>query len=167
MRRSWLAILLLIVLPIVLLNGCASSSSRHAGPTPGFPQAENDRVIVANAGLQAVTLDSNYYLRWSFAIRPKQADALSSIRIEDVTDPSPLLLVNDVAPQLDGGQWNETAGLMPLSAASVHWLFEPNDTVRIFRITITGLDGRTDQLEQRVGFSQDAKKSLRAVAKMS
>ena len=166
MRRCWPGILLFIFLPIVLLNGCASSSSRHAGPTTGFPQAENDRVIVANAGLQAVTLDSNYYLRWSFAIRPKQADALSSIRIEDVTDPSPLLLVNDVAPQLDGGQWNETAGLMPLSAASVHWLFEPNNTVRIFRITITGLDGRTDQLEQRVAYSQDAKKGLRAVAKM-
>jgi hypothetical protein len=166
MRRPWLGILLFIVLPSVLLNSCASSSSRHAGPTPGFPQAENDRVIVANAGLQAVILDGNYYLRWSFAIRPKQADALSSIRIEDVTDPSPLLLVNDVAPQLDGGQWKETAGLMPLSAASVHWLFEPNNTVRIFRITITGLDGRTDQLEQRVAYSQDAKKALRTVAKM-
>jgi hypothetical protein len=166
MRHPWLAILLFIILPIVLLNGCASSSSHHAGPTSGFPQAENDRVIVANAGLQPMTLDGNYYLRWSFAIRPKQANALSSIRIEDVTDPAPLLLVNDVAPQLDGGQWNETAGLMPLSAASVHWLFEPNDTVRIFRITITGLDGRSDPLEQRVGYSQDAKKALRAAVNM-
>jgi hypothetical protein len=166
MRRPWLGILLFIVLASVLLNGCASSSSKVAGPTPGFPQAENDRVIVTNAGLQAVTLDGNYYLRWSFAIRPKQADALSSIRIDDVTDGSPLLLVNDVAPQLDGGQWHETAGLMPLSAASLHWLFEPNNSVRIFRIAITGMDGRTDQLEQRIGYSQDAKKALRAVAKM-
>jgi hypothetical protein len=166
MRRPWVGILLFIVLASVLLNGCASSSSRGAGPNPGFPQAENDRVIVAHAGLQAVTLDGNYYLRWSFAIRPKQADALSSIRIDDVTDPSPLLLVNDVAPQLDGGQWNETAGLMPLSAASLHWLFEPNNSVRIFRIAITGMDGRIDQLEQRIGYSQDAKKALRAVVKM-
>ena len=166
MMGRWLRGFLFIILPILSLNGCASSSSREAGPTPGFPQAENDRVIVANAGLQAVTLDGNYYLRWSFAIRPKQVNALSSIRIEDATDPSPLLLVNDVAPQLDGGRWNETAGLMPLSAASVHWLFEPNDTVRIFRIMITGLDGRSDTLEQRVWYSQDAKKALRAVMKM-
>jgi hypothetical protein len=123
-------------------------------------------MIVTGAALQAVILDGNYYVRWNFAIRPKQTDPLSSIRIEDVTDPTPLLLVNDVAPQLDGGQWNETAGLMSASAASVHWLYEPNGTVRTFRITLTGLDGRTDSLEQRIRYSPDGKAALRAVLKM-
>lgn len=166
MIRARLSIFLSMVLPVVLLSGCASPSSQVSGPTPDFAQAENDRVIVAGATPQAVTLDGNYYVRWTFSIRPKQTDALSSIRIEDVTDPTPLLLVNDVAPQLDGGQWNETAGLMPVSAASLHWLFEPNDTVRIFRITLTGLDGRIDSLEQRVRYSPEGKSALRAVLNM-
>jgi hypothetical protein len=166
MMRARLSILVSIVLPIVLLNGCASSSSHSSGPTPGFAQAENDRVMVAGAALQAVVLDGNDYVRWNFAIRPKQPDTLSSIRIEDVTDPTPLLLVNDVAPQLDGGQWEETAGLMSVSAASVHWLFEPNETVRIFRITLTGLDGQSDSLEQSIRYSPDGKAAIRAVLKM-
>ena len=162
MRRA----LVPIILPIVLLNGCASSSSHGSGPTPGFARAENDRVIVTGAALQAVILDNNYYVRWNFEIQPKQTDTLSSIRVEDVTDPTPLLLVNDVAPQLDGGQWNEIAGLMSVSAASVHWLFEPDETVRIFRITLTGLDGRSDSLEQRIRYSPDRKAALRATLKI-
>jgi hypothetical protein len=157
---------LLIVLAIVFLNGCASSSSHGSGPATDFPQAENARVTVTGATLQAVTLDGNYYVRWNFAIRPKQINTISSIRIEDVTDPTPLLLVNDVAPQLDGGQWNETAGLMSVSAASVHWLFEPSETVRIFRITLTGLDGSSDSLEQRIRYSPDRKAALRAMLKL-
>jgi hypothetical protein len=158
--------LISIVLAIVLLNGCATPSSHGSGPSPGFPQAENDRVIVTEAALQPVVLDGNYYVRWTFVIRPKQTDTLSSIRIEDVTDPTPFLLVNDVAPQLDGGQWNETAGLISLSAVSVHWLFEPNETVRVFRITLTRLDGPSDSLEQRIRYSPDGKAALRAVLKM-
>ena len=58
----------------------------------------------------------------------RQATMLSSIRIEDVSDPAPLLLVNDVAPQLDAGQWTENAGLMDLSSAGVRWLFESKET---------------------------------------
>jgi hypothetical protein len=166
MMRARLNILVSIVVPIVLLSGCASSSSKVSGPTPGFPQAENDQVIVEGAGLQAMVLDGNYYVRWNFSIRPKQTNTLSSIRIEDVTDQTPLLLVNDVAPQLDGGLWSETAGLMPASAASVHWLFEPNETVRTFRFTFTGLDGRSNSLDQHVRYSPDAKSQLRAILKM-
>ncbi|HEY2122597.1 MAG TPA: hypothetical protein VGH07_03305 [Chthoniobacterales bacterium] len=166
MMRARLNDLVSIFAPIILLSGCASPSSNSSGPTPGFAQAENDQVIVAGAVLQAVVLDGNYYVRWNFSIRPKQANALSSIRIEDVTDPTPLLLVNDVAPQLDGGQWNETAGLMAASAASVHWLYEPNDTIRTFRFTFTGLDGRSDSLEQQIRYSQDAKNLVRATLKM-
>ncbi len=166
MLRTWLSMLVFVILPIVLLNGCSSPSSGRSGPIPGFAQAENDRVIVAGATLQAVTLDGNNYVRWNFAIRPKRSDTFSSIRIDDVTDPVPLQLVSDVAPQLDGGEWNETAGLMAVSAPSVHWLFEPNDTVRVFRITLTGLDGRSDSLEQRIRYSQSLKSALRATLKM-
>ena len=144
------------MLPVVWLTGCASSSSRLSVPIAGgqtvslerqgagFKQAENDRIIVTEArfaGGQSWT--GTHYVRWNFAIKPKQATVLSTIRIEDVSDPAPLLLVNDVAPQLDAGKWTENAGLMDVSSASVRWLFEPKETVRVFRFTISEPDGRS------------------------
>ena len=118
---------------------------------------------MTDAGLQAVNFDGNYYVRWNFSIRPKQATELSAIRIEDVTDPAPLLLVNDVAPQQDGGKWTENAGLMELSSTSVRWLYEPKETVRVFRFTISEADGRSYVLYQGVQYSPAAKDAIRAM----
>jgi hypothetical protein len=164
-----------IVLPAVWLTACASSPSRSSVPIAGgqsvalprqgtgFKPAENDRVILSDPSLQAVNLDGKYYLRWSFAIRPKHAAELSTVRIEDVSDPVPLLLVNAVSPQLDAGQWTENAGLMDLPSSSVRWLFEPKETERIFRFTISEPDGQSYVLYQGVQYSPASKESLRAM----
>jgi hypothetical protein len=165
----------ILVMPLLLCGGCASSSPRLLVPIAGgqsvsldrqgtgFKPAENDRVVITGAGLQTVNFDGNYYVRWSFSIRPKQAVELSAIRIEDVTDPAPLLLVNDVAPQQDGGKWTENAGLMALSSTSVRWLSEPNQTVRVFRFTINEMDGRSYVLYQGVLYSPASKGAIRAM----
>ena len=165
----------LLVMPLLFCSGCASSSSRLLIPIaggqlvsldrqgPGFKPAENDRVVVTGAGLQTVNSDGNYYVRWSFSIRPKQTVELSAIRIEDVTDSAPLLLVNDVAPQQGGGKWTESAGLMELSSTTVRWLSEPNQTVRVFRFTINEVDGRSYVLYQGVLYSPAAKGAIRAM----
>ncbi len=165
----------ILVMPLLLWSGCTSSSPQQSIPIaggqsvrlgrqgPGFKPAENDRVVVTDAGLQAVTYDGKHYVRWNFSIRPKQAAEVSTIRIEDVTDPAPLLLVNDVAPQQDGGKWTENAGLMELSSSSVRWLYEPKETVRVFRFTISEADGRSYALYQGVLYSPAAKDAIRAM----
>ena len=165
----------ILVMPLLLCSGCASSSPRLSIPIaggqsvslgrqgPGFKPAENDRVVITEAGLQTVNFDGNHYVRWAFSIRPKQAAELSAIRIEDVTDPAPLLLVNDVAPQQDGGKWTENAGLMELSSTSVRWLYEPKETVRVFRFTISEADGRSYVLYQGVLYSPASKDAIRAM----
>jgi hypothetical protein len=175
MHRTRLKALFALVLPVVWLTACASSSSRPSTTIAGgqtvvlqrqgawFKPAENDRVFITDASLQAVNLNGNHYVRWSFAIRPKQALVLSTVRIEEVSDSTPLLLVNDVAPQLDAGKWTETAGLMDLSSTSVRWLFEPKETVRIFRFTISEPDGRSYVLYQGVQYSPASKDAIRAM----
>jgi hypothetical protein len=165
----------LFLLPALWLTGCASSSSRSSAPISGgqavaleregsgFKRAENDRIRVTDAALQAVNLNGNNYVRWRFAIRPKQAAALSLLRIEDVSDPTALLLVNDVAPQLEAGQWTENGGLMELTASSVRWVFVANETVRIFRFTVNEPDGRSYVLYQAVSYLPASKEAIRAM----
>jgi len=163
----------IVVLSFLWLTGCASSTSHSSVPIAGalerqgtgFKPAENDRIIVSEPSLQAVNLDGKYYLRWSFALRPKQGAVLSTIRIEDVSDPVPLFLVNDVSPQLDAGQWMENAGLMDLPSASARWLFESKETVRIFRFTMSEPDGQSYVLYQGVRYSPASKEALRAMVR--
>jgi hypothetical protein len=173
--HPWSKALPFFLLPALWVAGCASSSSQLSAPIAGgqavaleregagFKHAENARVHVTEADLQVVNLNGNEYVRWRFAISPKQAAALSSLRIEDVSDPAPFLLVNDVAPQLDAGQWTETAGLMELSSSTVRWLFQPNETVRVFRLTMNEPDGRSYALYQAVSYAPAAKESIRAM----
>jgi hypothetical protein len=177
MDRTWLKAFSALVLPVVWLTACTSSSSRLSTTIAGgqnvvlerqgtgLKPAENNRVIVSDASLQAVNLDGNHYVRWSFAVGPKQALILSTIRIEEVSDSAPLLLVNDVAPQLDAGKWTETAGLMDLSSTSVRWLFDPKETVRIFRFRISEPDGQSYVLYQGVRYSPAAKEAIRAMVR--
>jgi hypothetical protein len=177
MHRIWLKALSTLVLPLLWLAGCASSPSRLSVPISGgqtvhverqgagFKQAENDRAVITEAGLQAVNLDGTHYVRWTFALRPKQANALSTVRIEDVSDSTPLLLVNDVAPQLEAGKYTANAGLMGLSSASARWLFEPSESIRIFRFTIGEPDGQSDVLYQAVQYSPAAKEAIRAMVR--
>jgi hypothetical protein len=165
------------LLTILLLTGCTSSSSRHSVQIAGgqavelerqgsgFKQAENARVIVANASLEAVNLNGINYVRWKFAISPKQATSLSLIRIEEVSGPTPLLLINDVAPQTDGGRWSESGGLMDLSSASARWLFEPGDTVRVFRFTFNEPDGQSYLLYQAVPYTPASKQAIRTMVR--
>lgn len=113
------------------------------------------------ASLQAVNFDGNYYVRWTFAIRPKQALELAAIRIEDVTGAAPVLLVNDVAPQQEGGIWKENAGLMEISSASAGWLLDPKETAKVFRFTISEPNGQSYVLYQGVRESPAAKEAIR------
>ncbi len=74
------------MLSVVWLTGCASSSSRLSVPIAGgqtvhlerqgtgFKQAENDRIIVTEASLQAVNLDGNNYRALEFRAQAEASD---------------------------------------------------------------------------------------------
>jgi len=154
MRKS----LPVISLCIIWLSGCASSSHSRGG---GFKPSQNDRVTVTSAGLQTVNLDGNYYVRWTFSIHPKQPIQFRSIRVEDVSGPQPVLMINDVAPQLQDGKWTGSGGMIELTPTGLPWLFDGQESLRVFQFTITEMDGRAYVLQQSVPYSKAAKAAVR------
>jgi hypothetical protein len=151
-------------LPVILtcifwFSGCASSS--HSAGGGGFKPSQNDRVTVTSAGLQTVNLDGNYYVRWTFSIQPKQPIQFRSIRVDDVSGPQPVPIINDVAPQLQDGKWTGSGGMIELTATGLPWLFDEKESVRVFQFTIAELDGRAYVLQQSVPYSKGAKAAVR------
>jgi hypothetical protein len=149
-----------------LTTGCSSNSGNSgSGTTSGagkanFAPVQNERFAVTTAEVGAILLDNQKYLRWTFGIKLRQAIQLRSIRIEDVTEGTSVLLVNDQAPQVEANAWTGYTGAIEPTASSLPWLFDNNPAKRTFRFTITDLNGQDSVLEQTVTYTMKSKKDL-------
>jgi hypothetical protein len=148
-----------------LVTACGSSSGNSAAATsgagkPAYAPVQNERFVVSTVELSAILLDNQKYARWTFGIKLKQPVQLRSIRVEDVTEGSPVLLVNDQAPQVEGGAWTGYTGAIEPSASALPWLFDNTPARRTFRFTVTDLNGQESVLEQTVTYPVKAKKDL-------
>ena len=52
---------------------------------------------------------------------------------------------------------------MDVSGPSVRWLFQTNESVRVFRITINEMDGQSEVLYQGVQYTPASKEAIRAM----
>lgn len=162
----------LLATSLLLVGGCANNSHSISVPIAGgevvrfqrtgsiLNQAENDRAVVTDAGLQAVNYERNPYLRWTFALRPKQPTNLAEVRVEDVSDSVPAMLVNDLAPQQDAGKWSSNSGLIELSPTSLPWFFDKVESIRTFRFTIREAEGKKYVLYQAALYTPAAKEAI-------
>jgi hypothetical protein len=100
------------------------------------------------------------YARWSFGLKLKQPTHIRSVRVEDVTEGTPVLLINDQAPQPAGSLWSGSSGAIESNAAAIPWLFENTPSRRTFRFTVTDLNGQISVLDQVVTYSVKSKQQL-------
>jgi hypothetical protein len=126
-----------------------------------FVNAENDRFAVVEAGLTTYRTEGKNFVRWQFAIRPKPAAQLAVVQVEDVTGRRPSLLIRDEHPQIEELQWTQQTPLIRATPALVSWLFSPEDSTRVFRITVTEPDGKRSSVYQATRYNADAKKKFR------
>ncbi len=163
-RVSAVGCISLWLLAAALLVSCGGGGHRQANGGAagvGAPISEDARFALSKADLRAVIDQGITYLQWQFGFKTKQPVQLESVRVDDVTGPAPVLLVNDQAPQLNGGVWSATSGEIDPRSGANSWLYDSAESVRTFRFTITNLNGQTDVLEQVSRFSPGAKSALR------
>jgi hypothetical protein len=126
-----------------------------------FVKAENDRFTVVEAGLTTYRTEGKNFVRWQFTIRPRPDTQLAMVEVEDVTGRRPALIIKDEYPQIEELQWSQQSPLIRATPALVPWLFSPNETTRVFRITVTELDGKRSSVYQATRYSAEAKKKFR------
>jgi len=83
------------------------------------------------------------------------------VEVEDVTGRRPALMIKDEHPQMEELQWSQQSPLVRATPALVPWLFNPNETTRVFRITVTEPDGKRSSVYQATRYSAEAKKKFR------
>ena len=126
-----------------------------------FVKAENNRFAVVEAGLTTYRTEGKNFVRWQFAIRPKPEAQLAVVEVEDVTGKRPSLLIKDEHPQIEELQWSQQSPLIRATPNLVPWLFKPEETTRVFRITVTEPDGKQSSVYQATRYNADAKNKFR------
>ena len=167
MRNTiWLVILLVFV-------GCTHQEVTEQIPVAGhrsvtlkrvgneFTKVENDRFAVVEAGLTTYRTEGKNFVRWQFTIRPRPETQLAVVEVEDLTGRRPSLLIKDEHPQIEELQWSGQSQLIRATPSLVPWLFTPDQSTRVFRITVTEPDGKQSSLYQATRYNADAKNKFR------
>ncbi|HEX2852768.1 MAG TPA: hypothetical protein VHO24_05980 [Opitutaceae bacterium] len=144
---------------LALAGGCASTEFSYTTAVSGGERlkftfvkgrpapAKAEGIQIIDAGLQPDPEAKKVLFR--FHIRDENAArSLRTIRVEDVTDETPVVLVEETAPTLVQQNWRGTSRPFGPDDPEVKWIAYIAETVRVFRFTITTSDGRTIVVHQ-------------------
>jgi hypothetical protein len=146
-----------LLLLAAALAGCSSSTS-YMVPIAGGQKAEasigkngmvmlqDDMVRIEEASLRPAKDRKGFIFFLVFA--PKPGFVPKSVKIEDVTEDPVTVVCEDRDPKLQKGYWISPGTERDIHDPAIHWLLELDDSMRIYRFTITGADGRAAVLDQ-------------------
>jgi hypothetical protein len=86
-----------------------------------------------------------YGFRFSDAANGK---SLQSLKVEDVSEAVPVLLLEETQPKVVNRIWAARSGLFAADDPSLKWVTYVSDSVRVYRFTLTLTDGRKLVLHQ-------------------
>ncbi|MEY2562805.1 MAG: hypothetical protein QOH88_998 [Verrucomicrobiota bacterium] len=110
------------------------------------------------AGLITSRLRSGPALAYGFMFLLKQPIQMTRVRVEDITDKQPVLLIDDHTPKIADNRWKGNTRAVSMSREEFPWMFDGATTKKLFRITIFTIDQGEIVLEQPATYDATAKK---------
>jgi hypothetical protein len=144
---------LLPLLSLGFLAGCGGAVSLQipiSGATTasidfakGMPlHAENDDIRIEKALLDIDFKSKQAH--YDFVFRQlNKGDQPTYVKVEDVTDDTSQTLVEDRQPVLKDERWSGRTPVMTPDESNAKWLFELENSIRVYRFTILTARGRT------------------------
>jgi hypothetical protein len=143
---------------LLFMAGCATKEYTYNTVVSGGEQlhfsivggrpapATADGIKILEAGLRPdAQLKKVLY---GFHFSDTGGHSLQSVRVEDVSETEAVLLLEDLQPKMVDHQWNGTTRLFEADDPALKWVFYVNDSVRVYRFSITFADGRKLILNQ-------------------
>jgi hypothetical protein len=88
-------------------------------------------------------------LIYTFGFTERNRKTPMRVIVEDVTNSAAVALVTDLFPSISSdGYWKGQSSARKAGDASLEWLYEPGNTEKVFRFTITLNDGSTEEIYQ-------------------
>jgi hypothetical protein len=83
------------------------------------------------------------------------------VRIEDISDEKPALLLDDTQPKFDEGIWTGKSENIASEDPRMAWIFQIPHSYRVYRFIVTKADGREVTLDQVVPYAPFIKEAVR------
>ena len=170
-RRFWRFDWLVAGVCAALLAGCATGEYSLVATVSGgakvrVPIGRGGPVSVEEDGVRIVGLglrpdaDKKKVL-YSFIFSDARSRALKNVKVEDISDETPFLLVDDTAPQLVKGRWLGDSPAFAADDSYLKWVFQVDNSMRVIRFTITFADGHTLVINQGSAYPDFMKSVIR------
>lgn len=82
-------------------------------------------------------------IRYVFGLVAATPIALRNVRVEDVSEEQPVLIMEDTEPQLKDLSWTGQSAWFGSDDPAIKWVNYLGESFRVYRLTITTGDGRT------------------------
>ena len=90
-------------------------------------------------------------IQYAFALKWKDANLPASIKVEDITDAQPVVLVED--PNPTSTDWEGMSAVLPLNDPNLAWVQSTEDAIRIYCFTVVSSSGEQIRFHQAVNYS--------------
>jgi len=174
MQRKTPLIRLGLVLLFAAMAGCAvpmTSSNTYMVP---LANGENMEMSIKNGGLAMVDKDGigitqvaldpsadKKHVVYTFGVAAKSGLLVKHILVEDMTDDPIRVVEDDPAPKLVDGKWKKSTEFLDATDPVFIWLVQLDDSIRVYRFTVTLADGKQIVLKQPAMFPVYMKQLIR------
>ncbi len=145
---------------VAMLATIAGGQKIRVPLTRGGAELVNEGGVQINTATFSLNADKKIVFLFEFTDSRKRA--LRSVRVDDVSDHAPALLVESAQPTLSAtGQWRGESEPLALSDRRLGWLATLPNSLRVFRFTLTFSDGQTSIIHQGSLFPAPMKSAVR------
>ncbi len=144
------------------LAGCASAGGEYTyvtristGERMKFPLtygrpelATSGTIKIRAAGLSRPPGEGVKKVTYDFVFEDKSGAVPKAVKIEDVSEKTPLPILEDLNPKLKDNFWTGTSKAMDADDPLLSWVPYLDNSFRVFRFTITAADGHETVLYQ-------------------
>jgi hypothetical protein len=145
---------------VVMLATIAGGEQVRVPLGRGGPVMTNEGGVRIDAATFVFNKDKK--VLYVFAFTDSRNRALRSIRVEDVSDTAPLVLLDEAQPKLSAiGEWRGESTPLESGDPRMDWFTTITNSVRVYRFTFTFADGQTLVLLQGAMFPAQVKAAVR------
>jgi hypothetical protein len=139
----------------------------HFPLVKGRPEmAKSGNIEIVQAALMPSPVREKKEVVYLFAFSDKSPEPAKSVIVEDVSDDSAKLMVEDLHPKFNKGRWVGYSRVFTPNDAALNWLTFLDDSIRVFRFTITSASGEKIVLHQAWMVPAGMKMAMRAMLGM-
>ncbi|PTX90935.1 hypothetical protein [Opitutus sp. ER46] len=127
----------------------------------GPPQGEGGGYRVELAMVFPGKENRQAYYQFGMSATAK-APALQRLRIEDISDEKPALLLDEANPKFEKNSWMGKTDIIAAEDRRMAWLFQITSSMRVYRFTLTTTAGETITFNHVSIYPPMIKESMRA-----